>query len=885
MSDAAARLSAALADRYVIEREVGMGGMATVYLAHDVRHDRKVALKVLRPELASILGGARFLAEIKTTANLQHPHILSLFDSGEADGLVYYVMPYVEGESLRDRLTREKQLPVDEAVRFATEVADALEYAHGQGIVHRDIKPENILLHGGHAMVADFGIALAAVRSDGGTRITETGMSLGTPHYMAPEQAMGEKEITPKADIYALGCVLYEMLTAEPPFTGATAQAIVARVMTEQPRSLTLQRRTIPPHVEAAVLKALEKLPADRFPTAAEFATALTHPGSMALPVAAGAAPGAAGARPTSLALGRKLAIAASGLTLVALGAALSAWLLPRAAGVPRSIVRFGIELPRDEQPIGATGSTIAFSPDGTRIVYVGKAPSGQRLYARGLDQVDPVAIAGTDGAILPFFSPDGQWLGFKVGKQLMKVALAGGPTLPVCSTGGATYGATWTPSDSIIFASDSGLLVVPAAGGVPYRLAKPDSGEVFLWPDAVGDGRTILFTTMVRGGVHLAALDRRSGKIKRLQQAGAYPHYVTAGFVVISDPSGIISAVPFDARKRAVTGPALPLADHLGTNTNGDVNLGVSRTGAFAYQSAVSSGSRLVFVDRNGAVRDAGSDTGLYVGPRLSPDGKRVAVGRWTDENYTASDIWVLDLGQHTRTRLTFDAVAGWPVWTRDGRRVAYERQASAGEGRLNWVPADGSGAPDSVVTTPGSWFPAAFSPDGRTLLFHGIPRQRSMAEIWEVETGGGAAPRPVLSGAFHDFDPTLSPDGRWMAYASDESGRFEVYVRPFPGPGGRWQVSLDLGTEPVWSPTGREIFYRSGDKMMAASVRMLGGFEVGARAELFEGAFDPGPNTLTNYDVTRDGKTFVMLQQVTGATQSVYVTLNWFEAQRRLR
>ena len=223
MTEIPARLTTALTDRYRIERELGAGGMATVYLAQDVRHHRKVALKVLRPELAAILGAERFLAEIKTTANLQHPHILSLFDSGEADGLVYYVMPFVEGESLRDRITREQELPVEDAVRIAREVADALEYAHQHGIIHRDIKPENILLHGGHAQVADFGIALAASRSEGSTRMTETGMSLGTPHYMAPEQAMGEREITAKADIYALGCVLYEMLTAEPPFTGATA--------------------------------------------------------------------------------------------------------------------------------------------------------------------------------------------------------------------------------------------------------------------------------------------------------------------------------------------------------------------------------------------------------------------------------------------------------------------------------------------------------------------------------------------------------------------------------------------------------------------------------------------------------------------------------------
>ncbi|MEO8480528.1 MAG: serine/threonine-protein kinase, partial [Gemmatimonadota bacterium] len=275
------QLTGALADRYRIEREIGAGGMATVYLAYDVRHDRRVALKVLRPELAAAIGAERFLVEIKTTANLQHPHILALFDSGrtgDATGrpdFVYYVMPFIEGESLRDRLTRDKQLPVHEALQIAREVADALDYAHRHAVIHRDIKPENILLHGGHALVADFGIALAASRSDGGARMTETGMSLGTPHYMSPEQAMGERDITARSDVYALGCVLYEMLVGEPPFTGPTPQAIIARVMTEEPRRLTVQRKSIPPHVEAAVNMALEKLPADRFPSAAAFAAAL----------------------------------------------------------------------------------------------------------------------------------------------------------------------------------------------------------------------------------------------------------------------------------------------------------------------------------------------------------------------------------------------------------------------------------------------------------------------------------------------------------------------------------------------------------------------------------------------------------------------------------
>src|SRR5215211_538898 len=274
MPELLGRLQSALADRYRLDREIGAGGMATVYLAEDVRHDRSVALKVLRPELAAVIGAERFLAEIKLTANLQHPHILPLFDSGEADGYLFYVMPYVEGETLRDRLTREKQLPVADAIRITTEVASALDYAHRHGVIHRDIKPENILLHDGQALVADFGIALAASKA-GGSRMTETGMSLGTPHYMSPEQAMGQREITARSDVYALGAILYEMLSGDPPFTGSTAQAVVARVLTESPRPLVTQRHTIPRHVEAAVLTALEKLPADRFATAAEFAEAL----------------------------------------------------------------------------------------------------------------------------------------------------------------------------------------------------------------------------------------------------------------------------------------------------------------------------------------------------------------------------------------------------------------------------------------------------------------------------------------------------------------------------------------------------------------------------------------------------------------------------------
>jgi Tol biopolymer transport system component len=282
--------------------------------------------------------------------------------------------------------------------------------------------------------------------------------------------------------------------------------------------------------------------------------------------------------------------------------------------------------------------------------------------------------------------------------------------------------------------------------------------------------------------------------------------------------------------------------------------------------------------VDRNGAVREVQTDTGLYFAPRLSPDGRRVALGRWTDINFSSRDVWVIDLAQRTRTRLTFDTTAGWPVWAPDGRRIAYQRGQS-----IYWVPADGSGAPEPLLTGPGNWFPALFEPRGRGLIYHGVASGQPKAEIGRVGIVPRDSGRQVLRTSFHNYDPSLSPDGRWMAYISDESGRFEVYVRPYPGPGGRWQVSLDGGTEPVWSPTGREIFYRNGDQMMAATVTTTGAFEVGARTQLFEGSYHVTNQQITGYDVSRDGRTFVMLQTVQGTSQTVFVTLNWFDQLRR--
>ena len=887
MSNAPEQFVVALADRYRIERELGAGGMATVYLAHDVRHDRKVALKVLRPELSAILGGERFLAEIKTTANLQHPHILGLFDSGEAEGLVFYVMPYVEGESLRDRLNREKQLPVEEAVRIAREVADALDYAHQHGVVHRDIKPENILLHGGHAMVADFGIALAASRSEGGSRMTETGMSLGTPHYMSPEQAMGEREISPKADIYALGCVLYEMLTAEPPFVGATAQAIIARVLTEEPRSLTVQRRTIPGNVEAAVRRALEKLPADRFASAAEFGAALASSdfGLQSTRSSAGAQAG--------------LRTERGWRGMVRRGARLLPWLVAAGAALlytmerlrpdapPPPVGRFAIRL--QPEVVGlVVGQVIAVSPDGSRMVFVGSGVGGNQLFTRTMDQSVSVAIPGTEGAESPFFSADGRHIGYVVGSRMFKVAVAGGPTLSLTDVGAGFRGGAWNARDTILFADGAGLHLVPASGGASTLLATPDSGkrETFRWPTFLPGGRDALFSISAEGVDRLAAITVASREIRRFDVLGSDPHYVARGYVTLALigtnvsalGSGTLMAVPFDARRLEVRGPPTPISDSVQVGTTSRTGkLGVSDNGTIVFASGGLLLADIVAVSRGGASRTLSAAPRNFFAPSLSPDGKSLAVQIF--EN--GSDIWVFGVASKALSRLTFDQSGLRPLWTVDGRRVVYDRQ---GDGRreLAWIPADGSGPAESLLAGENDQMMGAFTPDGRTMVF-GEQLPSGRRQVSAVTFDSVSRVRPIIANAFENHTPSLSPDGKWVAYVSNESGRSEVYVRPFPGPGGRWQISRDGGTEPLWSGTGREIFYRAGDRMMAAEVQVGANFAPGASRELFRTTAAPGI-TFRNYDVSRDGQTLYFAQPVGDAAENVVVLLNWFEQLPRI-
>src|SRR6476646_4283418 len=519
--------------------------MATVYLAEDLKHRRNVAIKVLRPELAAVIGSERFLREIQTIATLQHPHILGLIDSGEVNGTAYYVMPFVDGESLRDRLRREKQLPVGDAVRLATEVAAALDYAHRHGVIHRDIKPENILLHDGRALVADFGIALAVSTAGGGGRMTETGMSLGTPYYMSPEQAMGERAITGRSDVYALGAVTYEMLVGEPPFTGPTAQAIVAKVMSADPAGLSAQRRSVPPALEDAVLTALSKLPADRFASAAEFAAALKGDAAGTVTARRPAA-ARARARPWLVPLlGAVAAFAAAAAVVLGLR-------LARRPSAP--VARFSLDIPDLRVNFtGFYGISLAIARDGSRMAFVTRV-------GENVTRLRP----GTEGADAPFFSPDGRWLGFFAGGKLYKVAVAGGtPVLVADKAQFALPSALWLADGRIVYSgADFKMMAVDADGGNPVTLVPAPKSGGLRYPAALLDDRVLILTRCGNtcAGPVLVAFDVRTQAEDTILAGVTEGALLPDGTLVAVRGDGTVLAAPFDARRHRLTRSPTPV-------------------------------------------------------------------------------------------------------------------------------------------------------------------------------------------------------------------------------------------------------------------------------------------------------------------------------------
>jgi serine/threonine-protein kinase len=885
------KLRTALAERYSIQREIGAGGMATVYLARDLRHERDVALKLLKPELGAVLGPERFLSEIRVTAKLQHPNLLPLFDSGETDGQLWYVMPFVEGESLRARLEREKQLSVREAVRIGSAIASALDYAHRHGVIHRDLKPENILLSENEPLVADFGIALA-VSNAGGERVTQTGLSLGTPQYMSPEQATGERGVDGRTDIYSLGAVLYEMLSGEPPHTGATVQAIIARVITDTPKSLRTSRASIPEHVDLAVAKALEKVPADRFETAKEFCEVLQGQKAItASRTAAVPAGGGASRFPVPAWRGNRLPWILAGASALAATLAIAFAVNQshrRASAGDAEPVSFVVTPLGDEriQP-----NTIAISRDGRRLVYVGLDKSSSHLYMRNLSEIDTRSVPGTERADEPFFSPDGKWLAFFSNGELKRIPVGGGSSLLIAANVVARP-SWWTADNRIIIPTQAvtrrrdGLSEVLPSEGVVRPIIASDTihGENMAYPISLTNGKTMLFESFGPGGTEddkLGVASLGTPGYTVLNFLAVKPLGYLDGYIIClrwDGVQGTIVALPVDLRAKTITGDPIELQDKV-ASTRGAA---LSADGTLAYISGGTS-ALLVSEDRKGKVDTLLSEPLDYQTPRFSPDGTRIA---FAHSGTTDSEVSLYDMTGKTLSRLT-TASGENPEWYSDGRRILFDRASTATAG-LFWQPADGGALPERLhpKLSPGIGAPfnGVLSPDQTIIAFVALAGSQR-GNIYYFKPGAGDVAHPWAATPFDDFSPRFSPDGKWIAYVSDESGNYEVFVRPFPGPGARVQISSGGGTEPVWSRDGRRMYYRNGQKVIETDITPGAMISVGARRPVFSLTTLASTRGSASYDISPDGQQ-IIFGQPTGSEAKLVVIVNWFtEVRRKLK
>jgi len=914
---AADRLNTALEDRYRVERELGAGGMATVYLAEDLKHDRKVAVKVLKPELTAVLGADRFIQEIKTTASLQHPHILPLFDSGTADGFLFYVMPYIEGETLRNKLDRETQLGIDEAVRITREVADALDYAHRNGIIHRDIKPENILLHDGRPMVADFGIALAVSAAAGG-RMTETGTSVGTPHYMSPEQATADKEITGRADQYSLASVLYEMLTGEPPHMGNSAQAVIMKIIAEPVKPVTALRKNVAPNVAAAVQKALEKLPADRFESAKVFADALADPAfrTATIGVAGASAPG--GVRVIGLEVSWRTVAGVLGAGWVAL----AAWGITTGRGRPAAgpVVRAEVDiLTRSDSTAQVPGLDIA--PDGSALAYSARLGSDTttRLYIRRLEDRVARPIPGTEGAEALSFSPDGQMIAFTVpARGIRRVQTGGGPIQAILADTSVDWvnGLRWAADGFLYYDNNlsDGILRVPAQGGTPEILVqipfsrgatsrRSSRGDQPRDPFPLPGGRHLLYTRSF-GPLRddsVRVLDLETRTTQSLGVRSSAVRYLAGGYLLLIRNGGL-DAVAFDARRLALGGEPFTVLDSV--SANGSVGrFAVAQNGTAVYTVRVVRGAlitapaQLALVDLEGRQERIGLPAVLLAGASLSPDGRRVASLIVPDLAETTGELMVHDLLLGTTTRRPVPG-SGSVVWASDDRLIFSTYRMNDRAGMLLVAAADGTGAPDTLLEAqPGVSFGSlsATRDGGRILL------SRTRGGNTDLVTAAlGTTLGPVseyLAADWSEDDGAISPDGRWVAYTSDEESdaavtqralALRVYVRSFPEPGPRFPVSAGPGQSPHWSPDGRTIYYRRDSTFVAASVETTPTFAVRSRRNLFTA------RSASIEDVHPDGTRFLMRVSDANRAQAarptpepprLVIVVNWLEELERKR
>ncbi len=881
---------------YEIVSSLGAGGMGEVYRARDTRLKRDVALKILLPSVVDDPDRLlRFTREAQLLASLNHPHIAHLHGIEEAAStgpgqpvLRALVMELVEGPTLADRISRGA-IPIDEALPIAAQIADALEAAHAQGIVHRDLKPANIKVRpDGTVKVLDFGLAKAlepAAEPDGASALansptitapamTQQGVILGTAPYMSPEQARGAA-VDRRTDIWAFGCVVYEMLSGRAPFAGGTVSDVIAAIIGREPEWAALPAPT-PQSVRRLLRRCLEKDRRRRLADAADAKLEIEE-GLGGSPADA-ALPPRRGMRPVAV---------ASALGAMALVTAFSVWAVMHPGPLePLAATRFAI-VPAPASAVVATAAyrDIALSRDGDRIVYSG--PKGQ-LFVRALDELDPAPLAGIANALDAFLSPDGRWVAFFTGVsgELRKMSIDGGVPVALCRYTGSPRGGSWGVDDTIVFATNeptTGLFRVGARGGSPEMLTKPDASKAMesdhLLPSVLPDGRGVLFTitaTSSSSNAQIAVLDLKTGQHRIVIQRGSQGEYIPTGHLVYAS-AGSLWAIAFDLDSLESRGdPVLVVPEVLASA--GAAKFSVSRTGTLAYLRGTPGGgaepSTLVWVRRDGRVDPVAAPPHRYRNPRISGDGARVVLAL-DEPDY---DIFSWDFARRALTRLTFDPGHDWyPGWTPDGRAVVFT-SGRTGVPHLFRRLADGTGREEQLTSGSNVQFGSpSFSLDGTRLVFNEVV-PGSGEDVMQLALSGTPHTEPLLHTNFAERNARISPDGRWVAYESNESGQEEIYVRPFPNVAdGRWQISNEGGKDVAWASSGRELFYREGTSVMASSVQTSPTFEAGTPVRLFDG---PYRTDLSNsFDVSRDGQRFLMVKEPASSPASIVVVINWFE------
>ena len=880
---------------YDVTALIGEGGMGQVYQATDTKLKRQVALKIL-PEAFSADPErlARFQREAEVLASLNHPNIAQIHGLEEADGVRALVLELVEGPTLADRI-KQGPIPLDEALPIAKQIAEALEAAHEQGVIHRDLKPANVKVKDdGTVKVLDFGLAKALDPNPTGdpsqsptltAAATQMGVIMGTAAYMSPEQARG-KPVDKRADIWAFGCVLYEMLTGQRAFHGEDVSLTLASVMKSDLNVKTLPH-DVPATVRTVLRQCLVKDPKERLRDIGDVRLAMK--GVFETTVSAPSEP----TTPPRLQVWqRPIPLVLAGLALLVVGG-LAVWTLTRPDVVPPDLMRF-VFSPPDNAPLtfGGNFRDVAISPDGTQIVYKGGVGGTQQLNLRPIDQVVGAPLRGGEGATDPFISPDGEWVGFHSGgpstsaRTLQKVSMFGGPPVTLAESPNVIVGASWGADDQIIFGTaGGGLFRVSGGGGEPEALTTLDAEQGVVnhvWPSIIPGREAVVFVIATGPPLttgQLAVLDLDSGETRQLGLAGVSPHYVSTGHLVYAAEDGSVRAVPFDVASLDVTGNPVPLIEGVAVKASGAANFSISDNGRLVYALGTAGGfgtRSLVWVDREGREEPAVAEPRPYQEFSLSPDGTRVAV-RITDTAGGRADVWIFDLIRQTNTRLTFDGDPSvFPTWTPDGTHVAFGSPPA-------WKAADGTGEVEPLSESVNT-FPQAFSPDEGSLV---VEVRGGGSDLGVVALDGDGTVTLLLEEEFVERNAALSPDGRWLTYQSNESGQYEIYVRPFPDvDAGRWEVSSNGGIMPLWNPAASELFFVGSDGLMALAFETEPTFTPGTVTGLFD--MPPYHTAQVNRRIAVDptGQRFLLLKNVTdqtgtdeATTPEITVVLNWFE------